>query len=111
MPKLMPISQNDNYCSFTLGSVHEKFDVSHGPKSLNVRVHILSLLHPLILKRFLNSQVLTGNSNWRDVMKNSIPVIYARYIRLVPLTWHIWPCTRMEIYGEPWLEGENKCEF
>ena len=107
----MPISQNDNYCSFTLGSVRERFDFSHGPKSMNVRVNILSLLHPLILKRFLNSQVLTGNSNWRDVMKNSIPVIYARYIRLVPLTWHLWPCTRMEIYGEPWSEGENKCEF
>ncbi|XP_068670765.1 lactadherin-like [Montipora foliosa] len=47
-------------------------------------------------------EVLSGNSNWRDVTKHSIPVIYTRYIRLFPLKWHIWPCTRMEIYGESW---------
>lgn len=55
---------------------------------------------------YSNSQVLAGNVNWRDVVKNSIPVIYARYIRLYPLKWHNSPCTRMEIYGEPWPEGE-----
>lgn len=52
--------------------------------------------------------ISTGNTNCCDVKKNNVPVIYARYIRLVPLKWHIWPCTRMEIYGEPWPEGPNK---
>lgn len=55
---------------------------------------------------YSNSQVLSSNANWRDIVKNSIPVIYARYIRLYPLKWHNSPCTRMEIYGEPWPEGK-----
>ena len=60
------------------------------------RHHFLSIL-----------QTLTGNTNWRDVIKHSIPVIQAQYIRLYPLKWHIWPCTRMEIYGEPWPQGDK----
>ncbi|KAL9976334.1 hypothetical protein ACROYT_G013624, partial [Oculina patagonica] len=52
----------------------------------------------------MSAQVLKGNINWRDVRKNHIPVIYARYFRLLPLKWFVWPCTRMEVYGEPWPE-------
>jgi len=54
-----------------------------------------------------SAEAIAGNTNWRDVVANSIPVIYARYIRLYPLKWHTWPCTRMEIYGEPWPEGPS----
>ncbi|KAL9976335.1 hypothetical protein ACROYT_G013625 [Oculina patagonica] len=32
----------------------------------------------------MSAQVLEGNINWRD--------------------WFVWPCTRMEVYGEPWPE-------
>ncbi|XP_078365706.1 EGF-like repeat and discoidin I-like domain-containing protein 3 isoform X2 [Oculina patagonica] len=49
-------------------------------------------------------EVLKGNINWSDVRKNHIPVIYARYFRLLPLKWHVWSVTRMEVYGEPWPE-------
>lgn len=41
-------------------------------------------------------------------MKNSIPAIYARYIRLYPLKWYVRGCARIELYGEPWLEGNVK---
>lgn len=51
-------------------------------------------------------QVLKGNTNWVDVVKNSIPVIYARYIRLYPVSWYIRGCIRMELYGKPWSEGD-----
>ena len=43
-------------------------------------------------------------------MKNSIPAIYARYIRLYPLKWYVRGCVRMELYGEPWLEGNVKIQ-
>ncbi|CAH3161174.1 unnamed protein product [Porites lobata] len=53
-------------------------------------------------------QVLKGNTNWVDVVKNSIPVIYARYIRLYPVSWYIRGCIRMELYGQPWSEVPAK---
>ena len=43
-------------------------------------------------------------------MKNSIPAIYARYVRLHPLKWYVRGCVRMELYGEPWLEGNVKIQ-
>ncbi|KAM7441313.1 hypothetical protein ABFA07_009604 [Porites harrisoni] len=49
-------------------------------------------------------EVTAGNINCYDVVKNSVPAIYARYIRLYPLTWYIRGCVRMELYGEPWPE-------
>nr|XP_058961605.1 lactadherin-like [Pocillopora verrucosa] len=49
-------------------------------------------------------EVLEGNSNTHEVKKNIIPVIQARYVRLIPLKWHNWTCARMEFYGEPWPE-------
>ena len=53
------------------------------------------------------SQVTAGNINCYDVVKNSVPAIYARYIRLYPITWYIRGCVRMELYGEPWPEGDT----
>ena len=54
----------------------------------------------------LCSQVLKGNTNWIDVVKNSIQAIYARYIRLYPVNWYIRGCMTMELYGKPWSEGD-----
>ncbi|XP_022809995.1 EGF-like repeat and discoidin I-like domain-containing protein 3 isoform X2 [Stylophora pistillata] len=49
-------------------------------------------------------EVLEGNSNAHEVKKNIISVIHARYFRLIPLKWSVWPCTKLEAYGEPWPE-------
>lgn len=59
----------------------------------------------------LYSQVFKGNTNWVDVVKNSIPAIYARYIRLYPVSWYIRGCIRMELYGKPWSEGDTLKRF
>lgn len=34
-------------------------------------------------------------------------LILARYIRICPLEWYIWPCMRMELYGSPITKGQS----
>ena len=79
--------------------------VGSGNSVLDTRVGTISFPEtPYSFARI--SQVLEGNSNTHEVKKNIIPVIQARYVRLIPLKWHNWTCARMEFYGEPWPEGE-----
>ena len=49
---------------------------------------------------YQGGKVFNGNTNYNTVVKNAIqPPIYARYIRLVPKTYHRHKIMRMELYG------------
>ncbi|CAH3187471.1 unnamed protein product [Porites evermanni] len=52
-----------------------------------------------------SAEVLKGNNNCYNIVKNSVPAIYARYIRLYPIAWYIRGCVRIELYGKPWPEA------
>ncbi|XP_029200554.2 uncharacterized protein LOC114965136 [Acropora millepora] len=99
------VPQNDSYIQIDLKSRHRVYGVATqgNPTVKKDYLKEYKLAWSLDSVTWETSvETLTGNTNWRDVIKHSIPVIQAQYIRLYPLKWHIWPCTRMEIYGEPW---------
>ena len=75
------------YCLF------KGFNVTVVKLTVGLRKRIL-VLSALVL------QVFVGNSDGGTVVKHPlIPSIKARYIRLVPQTWHKHISTRMELYG------------
>ena len=55
--------------------------------------------HNTIVVVVFHLQVFQGNTNKNGIVKHSLsPDVQARFVRFYPVTFHGWPCLRVEIF-------------
>ena len=56
-------------------------------------------VHILIQSMYFRSQVFPGVTNQNDIVRRPLMTeVKARFVRFYPLTFHSWPCLRLEIF-------------
>ncbi|XP_031566311.1 EGF-like repeat and discoidin I-like domain-containing protein 3 isoform X2 [Actinia tenebrosa] len=74
-------------------------DVAHWVKSYNLE-YSYNAQHWAVYKHNSVRVVFPGNFDQHTIREHHIfPAIYARFLRVRPLTWHGFLCMRFEVYG------------
>ena len=60
--------------------------------------HIIQFFVVVVFVVF-HLQVFHGNTDENSIVKHSLsPDVQARFVRFYPVTFHAWPCLRVEIF-------------